>query len=101
LAERWNGTRWAIQSTPKPAAAKDVRLSGVSCVSPRWCIAVGSYATAAGTELSLCSLARDPVRLIALDAPIGWRLAVTAGVATPAITVVASAHIVYSFAAYA
>jgi hypothetical protein len=40
LAERWNGTRWAIQSTP---AALFSVLRGVSCPSNRACMAVGDY----------------------------------------------------------
>jgi hypothetical protein len=38
LAERWNGTTWAIESTPSVGGA----LFGVSCVTARVCIAVGS-----------------------------------------------------------
>ena len=41
LAERWNGHRWTIQSTPNPNAL----LSGVSCTSPNACIAVGRKGT--------------------------------------------------------
>jgi hypothetical protein len=43
LAERWNGTKWSIQHTPKPSGGSDIRLEGVSCVSTRACTAVGSY----------------------------------------------------------
>jgi hypothetical protein len=39
LAERWNGTTWAIQPTPDPTGTK---LTGVSCTSARACTAVGS-----------------------------------------------------------
>jgi hypothetical protein len=42
LAERWNGTSWAIQATPKPAG-NGRTLVGVSCVSPGNCTAVGYY----------------------------------------------------------
>lgn len=38
LIERWDGTRWAIQRTPKPGAS----LSAVSCASGQSCMAVGS-----------------------------------------------------------
>jgi hypothetical protein len=41
LAERWNGTRWAIQSTPGGAIFGILR--GVSCPSNRACMAVGDY----------------------------------------------------------
>jgi hypothetical protein len=40
LAERWNGTRWSIQSTPNPAGQSG-QLLGVSCPSVNACTAVG------------------------------------------------------------
>lgn len=44
LVERWNGSRWAIQSTPTLATLRYYVLQGVSCSSPRACTAVGSDA---------------------------------------------------------
>jgi hypothetical protein len=41
LAERWNGTRWAIQAVPVPAGASNSELLAVSCTAPRSCTAVG------------------------------------------------------------
>jgi hypothetical protein len=41
LAERWNGTEWAIQTTPNPTGATESNLSEVSCASSTECIAVG------------------------------------------------------------
>jgi hypothetical protein len=46
LAERWNGTRWSVMTSPNPIGATDSQLSGVSCPSTTSCFAVGSYATA-------------------------------------------------------
>ncbi|MGI8682705.1 MAG: hypothetical protein ACR2JO_11380 [Mycobacteriales bacterium] len=46
LAERWNGGRWTIQPTPRPAGTRGIELielSGVSCPSTTACAAVGSY----------------------------------------------------------
>jgi sugar lactone lactonase YvrE len=43
LVERWNGTEWAIQSTPNPTGAIRSELGGVSCPSSTWCTVVGSY----------------------------------------------------------
>jgi hypothetical protein len=43
LAERWNGSRWAIQPTPTPSG--NAELYGVSCTSPSACTAIGYYAT--------------------------------------------------------
>jgi len=44
LAEMWNGERWTIQRLPG-AAGNTTFLLGASCVTPRACIAVGSYGT--------------------------------------------------------
>jgi hypothetical protein len=44
LAQRWNGTGWSIQKTPSLMGENHPNLSylgGVSCASPRYCIAVG------------------------------------------------------------
>ncbi len=49
LAERWNGRRWRIQSTPNPSGATTSTLSDVSCVSREVCTAVGDYVSAGGT----------------------------------------------------
>jgi hypothetical protein len=43
LAERWNGTTWAIQPTPNPAGSPTADLRGVSCSSATACTAVGDY----------------------------------------------------------
>lgn len=40
LAEAWNGTYWSVTPTPDVGAADNI-LSGVSCISPHLCIAVG------------------------------------------------------------
>ena len=42
-AKRWNGARWAIQSTPTPSGGAGSVLSGVSCTAAA-CIAVGQHA---------------------------------------------------------
>ncbi|HEY2130102.1 MAG TPA: hypothetical protein VGH77_23260 [Streptosporangiaceae bacterium] len=43
LAERWNGSHWAIQPTPNPSGARSFAfLSGVSCVAPGACEASGA-----------------------------------------------------------
>jgi hypothetical protein len=43
LAEMWNGTSWTLQSFPVPADSSGVGLTAVSCTSPSFCEAVGSY----------------------------------------------------------
>jgi hypothetical protein len=53
LAERWNGTAWAIESTPNPAGAGSGSLEGVSCPSAISCTAVGAYLDSSGVNLTL------------------------------------------------
>ncbi len=48
LAERWNGTAWAVQSTPNPSGVTASFLLGVSCTSASFCTAVGYSLTSAG-----------------------------------------------------
>jgi hypothetical protein len=43
LAERWNGTSWAIEATPNPARSSDSVLLGVSCTAAGACTAAGYY----------------------------------------------------------
>jgi hypothetical protein len=46
LAERWNGTAWAIQHTPNPTSATggaNGELDALSCAAPTTCTAVGYY----------------------------------------------------------
>jgi hypothetical protein len=44
LAERWNGSGWAIQPTPDPRGALASGLNAVSCTKATICTAVGGYA---------------------------------------------------------
>jgi hypothetical protein len=53
LAERWNGTSWAIQATPNPSGARSSLLSGVACTSTTACTAIGYYNNTAGAFLTL------------------------------------------------
>ena len=53
LAELWNGSRWAIESTPNPRGGTDVELNGLSCASRTDCIAVGDYYNSSDTRLTL------------------------------------------------
>jgi hypothetical protein len=45
LAESWNGSSWALQTTPNPAGATDSQFDAVSCAgSPtNGCLVVGNY----------------------------------------------------------
>ena len=42
LAEKWNGTAWALESTPNPTGMYPA-LASVSCTSVTACTAVGTY----------------------------------------------------------
>ena len=53
LAERWNGTEWATQSTPNPTGATRSALKGVSCTSSSACAATGFYKNSSGTYVTL------------------------------------------------
>jgi hypothetical protein len=51
LAERWNGTSWAIQPTPNPSGAQSFSaLGGVSCTAAGACEAVGASDAAVFAE---------------------------------------------------
>ena len=43
VAEHWDGTRWALQAAPPPPGTYGAALSGVSCLGPAYCTAVGYY----------------------------------------------------------
>ncbi len=53
LAEHWNGTSWAIQTTPNPSGATSSTLSGVSCTSTTACAAAGNYTNSSGVRVTL------------------------------------------------
>jgi hypothetical protein len=53
LAERWNGTKWSVQSTPNPSGTSEAVFRGVSCSSSTACVAVGSYYGSGGSVLTL------------------------------------------------
>ncbi len=55
LAEGWNGTSWAVQTTPNPSGTTFVELSGVSCTATATgaCVAVGLYGVSGGSEFPL------------------------------------------------
>lgn len=53
LVERWNGVRWSVQRTPRPARATASFLNAVSCISSHSCTAVGFFKTRAGVAKTL------------------------------------------------
>ena len=57
LAERWNGVRWSIQRTPRPAVASGGLLESVSCASETSCSTVGAAEVGAGADEHWVTLA--------------------------------------------
>lgn len=53
LAERLSGSRWSAARVPLMPHARNSSLNGVSCVSPKFCIAVGSFTDPSGNERAL------------------------------------------------
>jgi hypothetical protein len=53
VAERWNGTRWAVQTTPNPTGAIFSLFNAVACLSATNCEAVGDYQNSSGVTLTL------------------------------------------------
>jgi len=43
LAEHWNGSKWTVQTVPRPKRASLSELLGVACPSAKSCFAVGYY----------------------------------------------------------
>ncbi len=41
LAQKWNGTRWTLLTTPDTSSTQDNRTNSVSCTSATFCLAVG------------------------------------------------------------
>lgn len=50
VAVRWNGSTWALQSTPNVAGAASSRLRSVKCTSATNCVAVGFSTTGSTTR---------------------------------------------------
>ncbi|MGH3421717.1 MAG: hypothetical protein ACRDOD_19245, partial [Streptosporangiaceae bacterium] len=53
LAEGWNGSKWAVQRTVRPAGTVDSFLNGVSCTSAADCTAAGNYVNTAPSQVAL------------------------------------------------
>jgi hypothetical protein len=51
LAEKWNGTKWSVVTSPDPAGSNGATLDGVACTSAKSCLAVGDYFTSSRSTL--------------------------------------------------
>ncbi len=87
LLELWNGAAWAVQQSPL-SSVRNSHLSGVSCVTSRFCIAVGS------TGLQIAAALRwngqSWQRLTLPSVNLGPTLTAVSCVATNACTAVGS-----------
>jgi hypothetical protein len=50
MAQRWNGSTWALQSAPAPVGATASALEGVTCTSADACVGVGYYVSGGVTK---------------------------------------------------
>ena len=87
LAEARTGARWRIQSTPSPAGATGSYLSGVSCTSPRACVAVGYYADRVGQHRTLVETwSGTRWRIRAAPSPAGATASQLSSVSCPSLS---------------
>src|SRR5207302_5694680 len=56
LAERWNGSSWALQATPNPSGATVSNLNGVTCATVSLRMAVGSSGPSPSSAAPLSEL---------------------------------------------
>jgi hypothetical protein len=57
LAEGWNGTAWALETSVDPAGAASTLLDAVSCPTATQCTAAGYATSSTGTRLTLAESA--------------------------------------------
>jgi FG-GAP-like repeat len=58
LAQRWNGSTWAIQTTPNPESTS-LDIADVSCTTSSACTAVGSYIDTVNVEHPMAMVSSD------------------------------------------
>ena len=56
LAEAWNGSSWSAQHPARPAGATRNLLTAVSCVSAKFCEAVGTHLDGSGNFVGLAEV---------------------------------------------
>jgi hypothetical protein len=84
LIERWDGTSWAIATSPNTNATHNNVLSGVTCVSASDCWAVGYYNDASGYPQTLTErFAPPPVPLVSVVSELSHGSAGTFDVTLP------------------
>ena len=83
LAARWNGTGWALQSTPAPSTAQQSFLSAVSCASAFACTAVGHYINSSGRWVTLAERRNGSWAIQSTPNPAGTQGSNLSGVSCP------------------
>lgn len=53
LAEKWNGTKWSVVTSPNPKGSDGARLYAAACTSAKSCLAVGDYFTTSHETLPM------------------------------------------------
>jgi hypothetical protein len=83
LAEKWNGTKWSVVTSPNPAGSDGARLGGVACTAATSCLAVGNYRDGtSGDTLPMAEKWNGTAwSLVTVPAPSGSTSAVLDGVA--------------------
>lgn len=73
LAEFWNGKSWVIQEPPNPKEVETVTLTGVSCTSVEFCVAVGyGYQKVEKLQVELIEQWNGKEWSIAVAPTAGW-----------------------------
>jgi hypothetical protein len=84
LTEHWNGTSWAIRTSPNPLGVGGAQLFGVSCTTSSACTAVGTYPSG-GVYLTLAERWNGRTWAIqSAPSPTGARFSVLSGVSCTA-----------------
>jgi hypothetical protein len=53
LAEKWNGTKWSVVTSPNPTGSDGAQFYGAACTSSKSCLAVGDYFTTSHETLPM------------------------------------------------
>jgi hypothetical protein len=56
IEEIWNGTSWGAAAAPAPTGAASPVLNDISCVTSKWCLAVGTYTNSSGKHVPFTDL---------------------------------------------
>ncbi len=86
LVEHWNGTTWAIITSPNPSGSTYAELNGVTCTSTTSCIAVGDYMTGSTDKTMVEHWNGTTWSIVTSPNPTGSTFAELVGVTCPGTT---------------